>query len=96
MTVQEIAAHLRDLADKEGLTITIEVSEGGKRIVARAEHGGATFHMEKTSNGAFLIGRPFSTEDGLQIQVANVPRASREEARAIAEAETFMRRFGRG
>jgi hypothetical protein len=99
--MQEIAAHLTDQKNKEGLAVSVEVSEGGKRVFIRAEDGGGTFYMERggfPNEGMILIGkgRPPTAETGPQTQVTNGHRVLRERAEAIGEAEMFMRRFKRG
>lgn len=99
-TVQEIAAYLNDLKDKGDLAVIVEVSKDGRQIVVGAEDGSATFHMERTTfpnDSNFLVADyPPPTKGAVQTQaISAMPRPEREPDRAIAEAETFMRRFKR-
>jgi hypothetical protein len=92
-TVQEVAAHLSDVKSKENLAVRVEVSQRGNRITLRAERSDAMFNMDCASDGTFLIGYPPASEEGWPTQVTNGPRRSLKLAEAIAEAETWMRRF---
>jgi len=97
--MQQIAAHLTDLKNKEGLAVNVELSPGGKRVFIHAEDGGETFYMERggfPNEGEILIGKgrhPPTAETGEPMRVPNGHRDLLGRAEAIAEAEQFMRRF---